>query len=126
MPERVQQLIEEVVRVITRLLKERLGRGPQGYRTYLIDDMIMIRLINTMTLAEYEMAKNTDGLRSVKDTRTRLIEELRPVFEGLVTQFGANLISVHSDLSTRTGERIVVLVLDRKARQLQGEAAADP
>ncbi len=76
MPDRIHQLLEEIVHAITRFLKEHAGQGPQGYRTYVIDDMIVIRLFKTLTSVESEMAKTAEGRRSVKYTRGRLIGEL--------------------------------------------------
>jgi uncharacterized protein YbcI len=117
------QVAEEIVRVMTRSLRERLGRGPEGYRTYLVDDMLVIRLVKALTLVEFEQAKTAEGWRSIKDTRDRLIKELRPSFEDLIKKStGAGVISIHSDLSTRTGEHIVIFVLDRKVRDLPGRA----
>jgi uncharacterized protein YbcI len=99
-----------------------LGRGPEGYRTYLIDDMIVIRLLKALTSIEYEHAKAPDGRRLVKDTHDRLIHELRPSLEDLIKKStGASVISLHSELSTRTGERIIIFVLDRKVRDIVGE-----
>jgi uncharacterized protein YbcI len=126
MPGRSQELTEAIVRLITRFLKERLGHGPQGYRTYLMDDMIIIRLLGALSSAEYEMGKTDEGRRSVKGTRGRLIAELRPSLEDLIKKStGAGVISGHSDLSTRTGEHIIILVLDRKVRELPEGSTGD-
>lgn len=119
MPDASQQVVEEIVRATTRFLKERLGHGPEAYRTYRVDDMIVIRLLKALTTAEYVVAKTPEGRRSIKDTGSRLIGELRPYLEDLIKKStGADVISVHTDLSTATGERIVVFVLDRRVREL--------
>jgi uncharacterized protein YbcI len=125
--DRNQPVVDEMVRAMTRFFKDRLGRGPEGYRTYLVDDMIVIRFLKTLTSAEYEMAKTSEGRRSVKDTHGRLMGELRPGLEELIRKStGADVISVHSDLSTRTGESVNIFVLDRKVRQLPGGSHVDP
>jgi uncharacterized protein YbcI len=116
-----QELAEALVRLVIRHLKERLGYGPYGYQTYLLDDMIVIRLFRALTLAEYEMGKTDGGRRSVADARGSLIAEVRPSLEDVIKKStGADVISIYSDLSTRTGEQIVILVLDRKVRELPG------
>ena len=127
MPDRNQPVIEEIVRAMTRFFKDRLGRGPEGYRTYLVDDIIVIRFLGALTSAEYEMAKTSGGRRSVKDTHDRLMGELRPGLEELIRKStGADVITVHSDLCTRTGESVDIFVLDRKVRQPSGGPPVDP
>lgn len=117
-----EQAAEDIARVICRFLKDRLGHGPEGHRRYLIDDMIMIRLFQTLTSVDSELAKTAEGRRSVKETRDRLTQELRPALEDIIRKStGAGVVSVHSDVSTRTGERIVIFVLDRKVRELPGD-----
>lgn len=108
-----------VARTMIRALKERLGRGPEGFRTYLIDNMIMIRLLKVLTPVEYETAKTVEGRRSIKDARTRLLEGLGPSLEETIrNSTGARVTSVHSDLSTRTGEAFVIFVLDHEIKDL--------
>jgi uncharacterized protein YbcI len=118
---RKQEVAEEIVHTIIRSLKERIGRGPEGYRTYFVDDLLIVRLLRDLTPVEYEQAKTPGGRRSIKDTRSRLIQDLRPALEDRIKHLtGANVISVHSDLSTRTGERVIVFVLDRTVAGLLG------
>ncbi len=107
--------MDEIVHAEIRFLKERMGRGPEGYRTYVKDDMIVLRLLRVLTPAEYQQATMAEGQSSIKATRTRLIHDIRPSLENLIKRLtGANVISVHSDLSTKSGEAIIILVLDRK------------
>ena len=110
-----KQLEEEIAREIIHFLKDHVGRGPEGYRTYLADDMFIIRLHKIFSPAEHEMAKTESGRQSVKETRRRLIEELRPLLEEMVrTATGAEVVSLHSDVSTKTGEGLIIFVLNRK------------
>ena len=92
-----------------------MGRGPEGYRTYVIDDMIIVRLLKVLTPAENQQATTAEGQGLIKTTRMRLIHDIRPSLEDLIRRLtGANVISVHSDLSTKTSEAIIIVVLDRK------------
>jgi uncharacterized protein YbcI len=110
-----QQLMDEIVHAEIRFLKERMGRDPEGYRTYVMDDMIVLRLLRVLTPAENQQATTAEGQGSTKATRMRLIHDIRPSLENLISRLtGANVISVHSDLSTKTGEAIMIVVLDRK------------
>ena len=116
---RIHQAAEEIVRAKIRYLKEHMGRGPEGYRTYVIDDMIIVRLLKILTPAEYEQAITPEGRIAIKGTRARLIHNLRPSLEELFVRLaGANVVSMHTDLSTKTGEGVIVFVLDRKISDL--------
>jgi uncharacterized protein YbcI len=111
----IHRVTEEIVRAKIRYLNEHMGRGPEGYRTYVIDDMIIVRLLKVLTPAENQQATTAEGQGSIKATRMRLIHDIRPSLENLISRLtGANVISVHSDLSTKSGEAIIIVVLDRK------------
>jgi uncharacterized protein YbcI len=83
--------------------------------------MILIRLFKVLTPVEYEHAKTAEGRRPLKETRSRLIEDVRPSVEEVIrNSTGAKVISLHSDLSAKTGEAVVVFVLDHAIRDLAG------
>ena len=51
----------------------------------------------------------------IKKLRQQLVEQGRPELEVVISRVtGAKVISLHTDISTKTGERIVVFVLDRE------------
>ena len=108
------QLEAEISAAITRFEKEHLGRGPKEARTFIIEDMLLIRLKSILTPAEEHLAEDTEGAQLIKQIRRRLIETSRPLLEQMIQEItGAKLISLHTDISTRTGERIFVLHLDK-------------
>lgn len=107
------QIEAEMTRSIIQFEKEYLGRGPQDARTYLIEDMVFIRLKGLMTPAERTLAETKDGRELIKNTRAHLFELSRPLLEDMVKRVtGSNMVSLHSDMSSRTGERIIVLTVD--------------
>ena len=111
MPKTMGQIEAELTKSIVRFEKEYLGRGPKDARTYLIADMIFIRLQGILTPAEQKLAETKDGRTLVKETRRQLFESSKPLLEKMVQEItGANLITLHTDMSSKTGERIVVLV----------------
>ncbi len=116
---KVQHVAAGVAHTMIRILKERLGRGPEGFRTYVIDDMIVIRLLKGLTTVEYEHAKTLEGRQSIKEVRNRLLDDLGPSLgDAIRTSTGAGVVSIHSDLSTKTGETLVIFVLDHAIRDL--------
>ena len=103
----------EFTKAMIQFEKEYLGRGPLDARTMFLEDMILVRLKGLMTPAEEKLAAGSDGRDLVKEMRRQLFETSRPLLEEMVTTLtGARLVSLHTDMSTKTGERIVVLVVD--------------
>ena len=103
----------EFSKAIIKFEKEYLGRGPLEARTFFINDMILIRLRGILTLAERKLSETPDGQALVKETRRRLFETSRPLLEEIVRDIvDCALISLHTDMSTKTGERVVVLTVD--------------
>ena len=102
---------------ITKFEKEFMGRGPLETKTYLLDDFIMIRLKGILTKAEFRLAgfdKNGKGRDLIKQVRTELIENNRPIIESIIKSITRRKVkSLHTDISTQSGEKIIVLTLDR-------------
>lgn len=108
----------EFTRAIIQFEKEYLGRGPLDARTFFIKDMILVRLRGMLTPAEQKLAESSDGRSLIKETRRQLFESSRPLLEEIVRRVtGARIISLHTDMSSRTGERIVVFSLDTDLEQ---------
>lgn len=98
---------------IVQMEKEYLGRGPVDCRTYFVDDMILVRLKGIMTLAEQKLADTRDGRALVKETRRQLFESSRQLIEEIVARIlDCSVLSLHTDMSTRTGERVLVVVVN--------------
>ena len=108
------QLEADISIAITKFEKEHLGRGPQEANAYIIKDMILIRLKGVLTPAEEKLAGVNEGARLIKQVRRRLIESSRPLLEKIIQDIiGLKITSLHTDISSRTGERIFVLCLDK-------------
>ena len=81
--------------------------------------MILTRLKGIMTPAEQKLAENKDGRILVKETRRQLFETSRPQLENIVTEVtGCKMVSLHTDMSTRTGERVIVITVDNDLDRL--------
>jgi uncharacterized protein YbcI len=106
------QLEAEISTHITQFEREQLGRGPKEVRTWIIQDMILIRLRGVLTPAEEKLAVDPDGHRLVKDLRTRLIQGSRDLLDEMIERLtGVKVISLHSDISLQMSERIFVITL---------------
>jgi len=107
------QLEADFTNAIIKFEKEYLGRGPLEARTFFIQDMILVRLRGVLTPAEMKLAENREGQMLVKETRRQLFETSRTLLDDIVHQIlGCEPISLHTDMSTKTGERVVVITVD--------------
>ena len=103
----------EFTEAIIKFEKEYLGRGPQEARTFFINDMILVRLRGLLTPAEMKLAESREGQDLVKETRRQLHESSRTLLESVVRDVvGCGVISLHTDMSSKTGERIIVFTVD--------------
>ena len=100
---------------MSRFEQEYMGRGPKDIHTHLIGDLLVIRLEGVLTAAEQQLVKSLTADRGrdlLKQVRIQLIETARPVLEALVEEVtGVKMLSLHHDISTVTGEEIVVFTL---------------
>ena len=100
---------------ISRFEQEYMGRGPKDIRTHLIGDLLVVRLAGVLTAAEQQLVKSLSaekGRDLLKQVRTHLIETARPLMEAMVQEVtGVNVLSLHHDISTNTGEEVVLFTL---------------
>ena len=100
---------------VTRFEQEYMGRGPKDIRTYMLDDLLVVRLQGVLTAAEQQLVKSVPpekGRDLLKQVRTQLIEAARPVLQALVEEVtGTRAVSMHHDVSTVTGEEVVLFAL---------------
>lgn len=111
------QLESEISEAITRFEKEHMGRGPLETKTYIIDDLIIGRLKGVLTRAEHALVKSDRSYRArelIKQVRIELIENGRPLIEGMIKDITKQkILSLHTDISTQTGERLIVFSLEK-------------
>jgi uncharacterized protein YbcI len=103
----------EFTRAMIQFEKEYLGRGPEDVRTVFVLDMVVVRIRGILTRAELKLCETTDGRELVKETRRKLFESAYDIVADMVKNIlGCALISLHTDMSTKTGERVVVLTVN--------------
>lgn len=105
----------EICEAVIRFEKEFMGRGPLETKAYIIEDMVLVRLRSVLTQAEIKLAGVPDdknGRELVKRIRITLLEQGRPLLEEAVEKItGVKVKSLHTDISTVTGERIILFSL---------------
>ncbi len=109
------QIEAEISIAVTKFEREYMGRGPESVRTYLMDDLVIVRLCGVLTPAESQLARSDPegrGRALIKQIRAELVEKARPLLEALIRDIvGQSVKSLHTDISTITGERIIVFSL---------------
>ncbi|WP_163859558.1 Na-translocating system protein MpsC family protein [Paenibacillus elgii] len=102
----------EVSKALTHWEKEYLGRGSLTVKSDILRDMIIVTLRGILTPAEYSLCKDKEGILSIKNTRTSLVESgIEDLKEIILNITGLEVVNFHTDISTRTGERIMVFRL---------------
>lgn len=107
------QIEAEISKALIKFEKDHMGRGPKDAATHLIGDIILIRFKGVLTSAEQQLAKNKDGIELIKRIRSNLLENSRMLLEQIITNLtGAKVISMHMDISTVTGEKVILFTTD--------------
>jgi uncharacterized protein YbcI len=100
---------------MSRFEQEYMGRGPKDIYTHLIEDLLVVRLQGVLTAAEQNLVKSLPaekGRDLLKQVRTHLLETARPLMEAMVQEVtGIKVVSLHHDISTVTGEEVVIFTL---------------
>lgn len=106
-------------KAIIQFEKEYLGRGPLEARTFFIQDMVLVRLRGVLTPAEMKLAENPEGQTLVKEARRQLFETSRSLLEEIVQSIlKRKVVSLHTDMSTKTGERVIIFTLNSDLDEL--------
>lgn len=97
-----------------------LGWRSEQLHVYFVKDLLLIRIRGALTRAERQLGKSSfpeTGRDLIKQTRKQLLELARPMLESLVHEAtGVKVLSMHSDISTATGEELVLFSLAEAPR----------
>jgi len=123
---------------VSRFQQEFVGRGPRDIRAYLLGGLLVVQLQGVLTPAERQLIAprggggnghgdgngNGDGKGNgfdhdggngralLKQVRAHMVATGRPRLEEVVeAATGVKLVSVHHDISTVTGEEVLVFSL---------------
>jgi uncharacterized protein YbcI len=109
------EIESEISECMGRFEQEYMGRGPKDVRAHLIGDLVVVRLSGVLTTTEQHLVKTLPGEKGrdlLKEVRNHLIEIARPTIEAMIKGItGVNMVSLHHDISTSTGEEVVLFTL---------------
>ncbi len=105
--------------------QEYMGRGPKDIHAHLIGDLLVIRMQGVLTAAEQHLVTTLPaekGRDLLKQVRSQLIEIARPALDKLVQDItGIKPLSLHHDISTLTGEEVVIFTLESAPQFREGK-----
>jgi uncharacterized protein YbcI len=111
------QIEAEISDAMTRFEKEHMGRGPLETKTYLVEDMVIVRFRGVLTKAEHKLIRSDRNSRArelIKQVRIELLEDGRSILEDIIKGILRRKVrSLHTDISTETGEKMIIFSLDR-------------
>ncbi len=103
---------------LRRFEQEYMGRGPDAIYAHLFRDLLVIRLEGVLTAAERQLVESLPpekGRDLLKQVRTHLIEAARLKLQTVIHDItGVEVVSMHHDISTVTGEELVAFTLARE------------
>ena len=107
------EIEDEVSKSMIQFEKEYMGRGPTEVKTHIFEDMIFVRLKGVLTRAEKQLTKGPDGIELIKKVRASLLETAQPLLYEVVREItGLNVVTLHTDISTKSGERVIIFTMD--------------
>ncbi|MCD8873845.1 DUF2294 domain-containing protein [Mammaliicoccus sciuri] len=109
----------KISKAITQWEKEYLGRGSLSVKTDILRDMIIVDLQGVLTPAEYSVCETQEGLLSIKRTRSKLVEsDMDHLYQMIFDITQQEVKSFHTDLSSRTGERMMIFKMHHNIEEL--------
>ncbi|MCC3358132.1 DUF2294 domain-containing protein [Bacillus sp. REN16] len=102
----------EISKELTHWEKSYLGRGSVSVKSDILRDMIIVVLRGILTPAEYSLCEEKRGILAVKQSRNSLVESGVEELKNIIHTITGNVVtSFYTDISTQTGERVIVFKL---------------
>ncbi|MHB8897866.1 MAG: Na-translocating system protein MpsC family protein [Thermoguttaceae bacterium] len=102
---------------IIRFEQEYMDRPPKDIQVHLLSDLLVVRLQGVLAAAEQHLVKSLpaeNGRDLLKRVRSHLTETTRPILEAMVEKVtGVKVVALHHDISTKTGEEVILFTLAR-------------
>ncbi len=113
------QLEAKLSEAVSKFEMEYMGRGPKSIRTFIVKDLIVVRLSGFLSPSEQKLTDTPAGIELFKKMRSSLFEGGRGYLETLITEvIDVAIVSTHSDISTKTGENMIVITVDRDLEEM--------
>ncbi len=101
---------------LVRLEREFTGRAADDIVVHIIGDLLVARLRGGVAPAERHLVDSGDRARGrvlVKNAHFELVDRARPLTEATIHGLlSRRVVCLHTDISTTTGERVLVVSLE--------------
>ena len=106
------QLEAKISEIVSKYEVVYLGQGPKSIRTHILGDMIVIRMVSFLNQSDKKLASTTKGVELFKEVQRHLFEEGKvQLAQMLMESINITIVSSHMDISTKTGEKVIILSL---------------
>ncbi len=106
------QMEAKISEAFSKFEIEFMGRGPRQIKTHVLQDMVVVRMMGFLSPSERRLAETPQGVELIKKLRIMLFEGARNEIEAMLAPLiGTSIVSVYSDVSTKSGEKIVLVTL---------------
>ena len=106
------QMEARICEAFNRFEIDYMGRGPRQIKAYILQDMIIVRMVGFLSQAERKLAEIAQGVEQIKKLRSMLFENAKADIEAMIIPIiQMDIVSIHSDVSTKSGEKIVLITL---------------
>lgn len=106
------QLEAKISEIVSKYEVVYLGKGPKTIRTYIIGDMIVVRMVSFLSQSDKRLAASEKGIELFKDVQRHLFEEGKSqLLQMFAESINISIVSMHMDISTKTGEKVIIFSL---------------
>lgn len=110
-----RQIEASISEAIAKLERTQVGRAPQQVKSYIIEDMVIIRLKGILTSIEHELTKYPEGIDLIKRSRVCLVEKAQNTFKKIIRNLlNVEVIAFYADISTKIEEASMIFTLCEK------------
>ncbi|MFW6022979.1 MAG: Na-translocating system protein MpsC family protein [Halanaerobiaceae bacterium] len=105
---------DKINKVVSRFENEIMGKSPKKIKTIINENTIIIRQKGFLSFSELKLAQSINGNKLIKNYRAMIFEHETENFRKMIEDvIPARIINIHSDVDTKTGEKIVLIELDK-------------
>ena len=108
------QIEAEITEIITKFKTEHVGKGPEEVKSYIIDDMVVIRLKGVLTIYEQQLTNTPEGIELIKRCRVCCLKNAQSILVKLLHNLlDVDITGFYVDVNPPIGEIFVLLSLSK-------------
>lgn len=113
------QVEDAITKKVVKFYFNTIGVGPEKAKTYIIEDMVIVRFKGHLLPIEQKLLHGNNGVELVKNIRQSIheltIKESAHIISEITHQ---TVVSTHSDISTKSGEIIQIFILKNNYQEM--------